>query len=147
MSNDLLYETWRCGSTVVTVPLNLLTWFWLQPGPYTSVWWRREGGRDLLSWTKCWLCALCGCGAQHTGITQDAFCSSAQGPWQQPQLSHTHKQRGSHSLLLAPSDFPLQLQKAKVLRSWGARPDSPGHGDFRRHEYSNTEWKWSGKAC
>lgn len=51
------------------------------------------------------------------------------------------------SLLLAPSDLPVQLQKPKVLQSWDARPDFPGHGDSSRCEYINTEWNWSGKTC
>lgn len=59
---------------------------------------------------------------------------------------HPQTEGKPHSLFLAPSDFPLQLQNAKVLWSWGARADSPGHRDFRRHEYINTERNYSGKA-
>lgn len=110
-------SNWRRGSTVVIVPLNLLTWFWLQPGPYTQTGGERREGSAVSDqmWTLC----LCGCRAQHTGITQDAFYNSAQGPWQQLQFSHTHRQRGN----LSPCSWnPLTSQSS--CRS----PGSCSHG-------------------
>lgn len=85
-----------------------------------------KGGRDLLSQTRCGLCALCCCRAQHTGISQDAFYNSAQGPWQQPQLSQTHTQRWnlapcswhlltSHSSCRSPGSFSHGVQDLTVL--------------------------------
>lgn len=73
-----------------------------------------KGGRDLLSQTKCGLCVLCGCRAQHTETTQDGFYSSAQGPWQQPQLRHTHKQRGN----LTPCSWHLLTSHSSCRRSF-----------------------------